>query len=131
MGFAHMESIYDLYDELRIAFPESFEDVDRRHIEEWGSLSAEYTYSWFKNLADALNADMNRRAQGERYSKVVAFMATAYLRASPEVRECIDVSFVENLFWQVSSSKAESYWNELPTSLKDLYVSFHRCTPLQ
>lgn len=130
-GFAQMESIYDLYDEIRIAFPQSFEDVDRRHIEEWGSLSAEYTYSWFKSLADACNADMNGRMPSERYSKVVTFMAKALLAASPEVHKCIDVSFVENLFWQVAPSKAESFWNELPESLKDLYVSFHRRTPLQ
>lgn len=126
-----MESVYDLYDEIRIAFPGSFEDVDQRHIKQWGSLSADYTYSWFESLADTLNADMNQRLSSERYSKIVSFMAAALQSASPEVYRCIDVSFVENLFWQVSPSKAESYWDELPAPLRELYVAFHKRTPLQ
>jgi hypothetical protein len=125
-----MESVYDLYDEIRIAFPDSFEDVDQRHIKQWGSLSADYTYSWFESLANALNHDMSRKVQSERYSKVVSFMATALQNASKEVYDCIDVSFVENLFWQVPALKAESYWNELPEKLKELYIAFHRRTPL-
>lgn len=126
-----MESLYDLYDEIRIAFPDSFEDVDRRHVEQWGSLSADSTYVWFESLANSLNADMNQGLRSERFSQVASFMASAWGRASPEIHDCIDVAFVENLFWQVVPSKAERCWAELPTSLKELYIAFHGRTPLR
>jgi hypothetical protein len=49
---------------------------------------------------------------------------------SAEVRNCIDVSFVENLFWQVPANRAEGYWQQLPGPLKQLYLQFHRRAPI-
>jgi len=46
-----------------------------------------------------------------------------------EVLACIDVAFVENLFWCVPEDKAPPYWLRLPSILKDLYVAFHNRSP--
>lgn len=125
-----MESVFDLYDEIRTTMPDSFADVDRNHIKQWGSLSSDYTYSWFESLANAMNDDMRQKVRSDRYSRVVSFMENALKTATPEVYNCVDVSFVENLFWQVPPAKAEGYWAELPVPLQALYIAFHGRSPL-
>jgi hypothetical protein len=53
------------------------------------------------------------------------------LNSSEEVFKCLDVAFVENLFWQVPASKATPYWEQLPARFKALYQGFHHRTPVQ
>ncbi|WP_459874025.1 DUF7674 family protein [Endothiovibrio diazotrophicus] len=48
-----------------------------------------------------------------------------------EVRNCIDVAFTENLFWQVKEENATPHWELLPSNLRDLHVGFHGRTPLR
>jgi hypothetical protein len=124
-----MDTVLDLYDALRSAMPGAFDDADRLHMQNLGSLSPEYTYSWFESLAAALNQGMARQDRMDRYSGVVAFMAGALKTASAEVRNCIDVAFVENLFWQVPAAKASGYWAQLPQPLRELYLAFHGRAP--
>lgn len=45
-------------------------------------------------------------------------------------RKYLDVSFVENLFWQVPPAKAAAYWKKLPLQLQALYVDFHSKPPI-
>ena len=46
------------------------------------------------------------------------------------ISSCIDISFVENLFWKVSTRKAQPYWTALPSVFKELYVQFHTSSPV-
>jgi hypothetical protein len=125
-----LETVFDLERFVRERFGDRLADVDKLHIERWGSLHADYVYSWFESLAYALNAAMTKGSEQARFAEVVGSMGAALRSASQEVINCIDVAFVENLFWQVPTDKAQASWALLPEPLKDLYVAFHSRPPV-
>ena len=125
-----METVVDLYNVARNRFPEITEAADTIHKGTFGEPSPEFSYSWFENLANALNKDMNKGVSPSKHMKLFSFMNQALFTCGPEIKNCIDVAFVENLFWQVPSEKAEQYWAKLPPALKELYIGFHGRAPL-
>jgi hypothetical protein len=56
-------------------------------------------------------------------------MRDRFMTGCGEVRNCIDVSFVENLFWQVTPDRSGPYWARMPDLLKRLYLGFHSKPP--
>lgn len=125
-----METVLELYQAVRDKFPELTIKADREHKKTWGEPDPEFSYSWFHSLADALNSEMNRGVPYSTYATVFSFINGVLPGCSQEIFKCIDVSFVENLFWQVPRAKAGPYWQEMPNPLKELYVGFHHRTPL-
>ena len=95
----------------------------------WGETGPEFAYSWFHGLANALNREMNKGTEPAHYRELLGFINSVLRDCGEEVRNCIDVSFVENLFWQVPSARTESYWQLLPGPLKQLYLGFHSRPP--
>lgn len=83
-----------------------------------------------KDLAKTLNREMAREEPVSTYLPVFDYFHSKFLTGDDEEKKCIEVSFVENLFWQIKSEKAEPYWQALPSSLKELYVKFHGCAPV-
>jgi hypothetical protein len=126
-----LETLHDLEGCVRDLLPGQLADADEIHVKRWGSLDPDYTYSWFESLAYALNAEMVRGARQTRFSAVANLMTQVLRDCSSEVRNCIDVAFVENLFWQVGPDQAAECWRALPSPLKELYIGFHGCTPLK
>lgn len=122
-------SVLKMYSEFRTEFPNIATKADEIHIEFWGSLDPEYTYSWFESLAKALNREMRNGVEATTYKGVFEYFRKAYLFGGDEAKNCIDVSFTENLFWRVQPEKAIEYWSILPDLLKGLYVNFHNRTP--
>ena len=125
-----MDTIADLYRVVRERYPEITVAADRIHGRTWGEPAPEFAYSWFESLANALNGEMNKGVDPGKYIKLFSLFSQTLQGCSPEVKECIDVAFVENLFWQVPGDKAEPYWAKLPASLKALYTGFHGRPPL-
>jgi hypothetical protein len=125
-----METGVDLYNAVRDRYPEISEAADRAHAKTWGEPDPEFAYSWFESLANTLNSSMNKDINANSYMKLFSFFNQTLQGCAPEIKNCIDVAFVENLFWQVPSNKAEPYWAKLPASLKELYIGFHNRTPL-
>jgi hypothetical protein len=125
-----MESVVDLYNAVRDRYPEITETADRIHVNMWGELDPEFAYSWFESLANALNSDMHKGINASNHMKLFSFLNQTLQGSGPEIKNCIDVAFVENLFWQVPSDKSEPYWAKLPASLKELYIGFHGRAPL-
>ncbi|MBV2132872.1 hypothetical protein KRX52_08675 [Pseudomonas sp. MAP12] len=125
-----MKTVLDLYNATRDRFPEITEIADRIHAKTWGEPSPEFSYSWFESLANALNNDMNKCVSADHHIELLLFLSQALHGCSTEIKNCIDVAFVENLFWQVPGSKAATYWENLPASLKELYIGFHKRAPL-
>ena len=119
-----------LYLEVRQRFPGITEKADRRHLEDWHELDHENSYSWFQSLANALNAEMARDVEHKVHRDLFDFIAAALVGASEDAYRCIDVSFVENLFWQVPGRKSQPYWQKLPEPLRLLYLEFHGRAPL-
>lgn len=126
-----MDTNGSFYVAARQAFPLLAGKADRHYIKYWDMQpSEEGAYSWFASLANALNEEMRRQAFLAESEKLFQFVAQTFGSSSDEVKRCIDVSFVENLFWQVPPSKSAAYWNQLPTMLQTLYVGFHSKPPV-
>ncbi|WP_177326914.1 hypothetical protein [Pseudomonas sp. ML96] len=124
-----LESIPAFYQSVRSAFPDIAAKADGKYFDDWGDPLPQFEYSWFHSLANALNAQMNKGIAPSDHLPLFTLISDALEDCSAEVRNCIDVSFVENLFWQVPSDKAEGYWQQLPNPLKQLYLQFHRRAP--
>ena len=118
-----------MYNEFRAKFPETTEKVDKEFIRLWFELDPKLSYSWFESLANALNNEMNKSVPVSQYTAIYEFIRSNYLNGDKEVKNCIDVAFTENLFWQIKPEKAKPYWDSFPDVLKDLYIDFHNKKP--
>ena len=117
-------------EEVKAKFPAISAKADREYIRQWGDFETDlYSYSWFESLANALNIEMDKGVPPKDYQDLFSFVSNGFLKGDEDTQNAIDVAFVENLFWNVSSSASELYWNTLPENLKDLYLSFHRKKP--
>jgi len=123
-------SVLDFYNNTRAKFPELTKKADKKHIEMWGEIDPEFAYSWFESLANALNEEMFKDVEALKYKELFSYISSNFNTGDKEVKNCIDVSFTENLFWKVPSLKAEPYWEVFPLNLKELYVNFHGKEPL-
>jgi len=124
-----MDSVLEFYNAVRRQFPQVTVRADAEYIKHWGEFDPEFAYSWFESLADALNRDMERGIDVQTHVDLLLFITFALATSKHEVIHCIDVSFVENLFWRVPKEKARPYWLRLPQPLKDLYIGFHHREP--
>jgi hypothetical protein len=125
-----MDPVADLYHQVRERFPPISASADRHHLKRWGDdLDVGVEYAWFEALADALNDEMAREVPYENHEPLVQFLERAFLLGTESIQKCIDVSFVENLFWRVPSHKCEPYWRRFPPKLKQLYTEFHHRDP--
>src|SRR5262245_57535904 len=125
-----MKTVLQLYVATRERFPELASSADKLHVRRWNELSAELAHVWFESLAQTLNVDMTADVPFQNHEALFSWLASTFDLGSEEVKTCIDVSFVENLFWEVPPGKAQGYWLPLPQRLKDLYVAFHQRAPL-
>lgn len=126
-----MQTNSAFYLAARDRFPALARKADHKYLKHWHDQpSAEDPYSWFESAANALNEDMKREDSLVECSEFFEFVTNVFASASEEVKRCIDVSFVENLFWQVPPAKAAAYWNKLPPRLQALYVGFHSKPPI-
>lgn len=125
-----MNTVPELYARVREQFPQISLVADRRHHRRWGdTLEVGIEYAWFEALADALNTEMHRGVAYSVHRPLFQFIEGSFFQGSEAVRQCIDVSFVENLFAQVPGEKCAPYWERLPSELKRLYTEFHRRDP--
>jgi hypothetical protein len=122
--------ILEFYNETREKFPEITDKADREHILIWEDLDPEYEYSWFESLAKAVNGEMDKEVTPDKYKELFLYLSSAFNNGDKDVRNCIDVAFTENLFWQIASDKAKPFWEVMPNNLKELYVNFHNKNPL-
>ena len=123
-------SVLDFYNTTRSKFPDLTKMADLKHIEMWGEIDPEFAYSWFESLANALNEEMFKDVKAVKYKELFNYISSNFNAGDKEVKNCIDVSFTENLFWKVPSEKAEPFWKLFPVNLRELYVNFHGKEPL-
>ena len=124
-----MESPLDLYRAVRSRFPAVTEKADAEHRRLGLEVNAKYLYLWFESLATALNREMAQGVSFLLHEPLFLFLAGALSAGGREVGECIDVAFVENLFWKVRAEQAQPYWQGMPSTLKELYMAFFQCGP--
>lgn len=123
-----MDPIPQFYRETRERFPTIVEATDRKHLEIW-ELNDEDAYMWLHSLADTLSVNMRTSAALDVAGTIFDYMAERFATGSAEIRRCIDVAFVENLFWLVPPYSAAVYWVRMPDPLKRLYLGFHSKPP--
>ena len=111
-------------DEIREMFPEASKLADRNHRDLGFEPEDEAFSIWLENFSKATDEYMNKD-QSDEVAQHFSFFSLKVRTGTPEIRQLIDVSYVENLFWSATNSSIEKYWPKLPQSLKDLYVQFH------
>ena len=124
-----MESLIEFYKSIREAFPNITKKADKIHIKQWGDLDEEFAYSWFQSLANAINSEMNKNIPYEVHNNLFNCLNMAANHENDEICNCIDVSFTENLFWQVIGEGRKEYWRKIPPQIRELYIDFHHSEP--
>lgn len=121
--------IDEMYEDFRNRYPELTKAVDGRHAQIFESVQNETAYMWFESVAGALNAQMGNPKQRTEFASIFKYFDMKFRTGSKKVKNCIDVSFVENLFWEVRPKKAAPVWATLPKNLQQLYIDTHGRTP--
>ena len=118
-----------MYDDFRSSFPELSANVDESQKKYLNEIALGTPFFWFECLATYINNEMSSEVDPKNYKPVFEYFRSNYLFSGAQVKECIDVSFIENLFHNVNSQKTEPYWVALPDLLKDMYFNFHQNRP--
>jgi len=122
--------VINLYTTTRKSFVEISILSDKEHARLWDEVDSEFAYSWFASLASALNNEISLGVEAEKYKELFNFFSVQYEAGSNDVKNCIDASFIENLFWHVLPRRnIKPYWTLLPKNLKELYTRFHGKAP--
>ena len=122
-------SVLQLYRDFRKRYPELTHAADARHIKVWDRVDDETAFSWFESLAGVVNDQMGTLEQSADLESVFSYFERELEGSDNEVKNCIDVSFVENLFWRVQSNSAAGVWDALPKLMQQLYLGFHGRPP--
>jgi hypothetical protein len=126
------KEIKQLYSEVQKDYPDICEIADQMYSDYWNSLvEVEFSeYSWFESLANALNSEMQKQVDPSKYLELLELIRHSFMMGDADVKQAIDVAFVENLFWKVPRNKVIPYWEVFPEKLKKLYIGFHGSDPL-
>jgi len=118
---------------IKARYPVISAKADAEYQRLWDDFEGEhYSYSWFEALANALNKEMNKKVSVTEHQELLAVIGSSFESGDEAIRQCIDVAFVENLFWQVTPLEfMTAYWSALPENLKELYIAFHGRGPLE
>jgi hypothetical protein len=122
------KTLQEMHSKFRAQFPGVSNRADAQHIRMYGKANV-YTYLWFESLAKALNHEMGDGSNANMLRDVFEFFRSHYAKGNEKIRDCIEVSLVENLFWNVAPDKARPYWELLPEMLKERYIKFHQREP--
>ncbi|GAB1255769.1 hypothetical protein NBRC116494_02710 [Aurantivibrio plasticivorans] len=116
---------------VRDNYPDISSRADALYDAYWNDLvDTEFSsHSWFESLANALNDEMSKRRPIQDYGPLLNAISQAFECGSDELKNTIDVAFVENLFWQVGPNDSEPFWHILPVNLRALYIAFHGRAP--
>lgn len=125
-----MKTIKDLFDAVRTRFPELASKTDRLHMERYVDDELELNFLWLECLADVLNEEMAAEVPYEKFAEFFLFIDRQAEEGTKEIQDCIDVALVENMFFDVKERYAKPYWQNLPNSIKELYLGFHGQPPL-
>jgi hypothetical protein len=107
---------------IRSYFPDASEKTDESMIRMGFEHEDEaYYYTWVEAFANETNSLMRERRQTE-VEKHLIFFVRQFDMGSDSVKSCIDVSYVENLMWDLDIEDKKWAWLLFPENLKLLYI---------
>lgn len=124
-----MNTVVELYRAFKNEFPQQTRLADARHLRLWGTPDDNFAYVWFESLANALNQCMRESLSPADMRPIFGFFSNAAGLTNPEIYDCVDTSFTENLFREVPATSAAPYRCILPANLQALYLRFHNKAP--
>lgn len=81
----------------------------------------EFYYLWVEAFADTTNQLIRERNEQE-FQKHLVFFSKQLDRGNDLIKKCIDVSYVENLMWNLENKDKKWAWPQIPKNLKRLYL---------
>ena len=79
---------------------------------------------WFESFAEVTN-ELMKDFKTEAVHHHFSFFLLHLENGSDIIKKCIDVSYVENLFWGLDKEISDYYWALLPVEMQALYLDFH------
>ncbi len=123
-------SLLILYQVFKSNFADLAQRADQRHLRVWGSVE-DSVYGWFECLAEEMNLDMRAGQQHQIHRAIFEFFRQQFMLGDESIKNCIEVAWLENLFWQVPAKLTASDWHALPLVFKQLYIGFHQKSPIE
>ncbi len=118
-----------MYHDFRGQYTAMSQAADAKHAATCDIDGSEVKALWFESLANALNDRMGHREHHAQIAAIFKYFDMKFRTGDADIKNFIDVCFVENLFWQVTPKNAAPVWALLPKNLQTLYVSFHGRPP--
>lgn len=107
-------------EDLRRELPRSSEQADKL-MHQRGFDKNDSCHLWIEAFADVTNILIAAR-NSEEATKHFSFFSQQYQKGSDEVKNCIDVGYVENLFFDLPDDDRKWAWKLLPDDLKSIYA---------
>ncbi len=123
-------SLLTLYQLFKSNFADLAQRADQRNLKFWDSVE-DSVYCWFESLAEEMNAEMRAGQQHQTHAAIFEFFRQQFMLGDAATQNCIEVAWLEHLFWQVPAQLAASDWNALPSVFKQLYIGFHQRSPIE
>ena len=114
--------VANLVEAIRKALPEAAKWTDGKMMALGFALNDNLYHLWIEALADVTN-DAIRERREDILKEQTSFMAQQYQMGSEEVKKCIDVSYVENLMWELEARDKAWAWPLFPDDVRKLYVA--------
>lgn len=107
---------------IRRDLPRAAEQTDRLMIDLGFEPREELNYLWVEAFADVTNNIIRNRDKRELDAHF-HFFSEQLEHGSQSVKNCIDVSYVENLMWSLEARDKKWAWPQIPKNLQALYIA--------
>ena len=105
---------------IRQMLPNAAAKTDQIMIGRGFELEEEAHYLWIEALADVSNSLIREKNENE-FKKHMDYFSVQYDQGSESVKNCIDVSYVENLMWDLKAEDKKWALPLIPDNLMKLY----------
>lgn len=108
---------------IRQSFASAAEEADQIMLGRGFGPEDEAHFLWLESLADVTNALIRQRNEYE-LGRHLQFFSWQFDNGTESVKNCIDVSYVENLAWNLGAEDKEWVWPLIPENLRQLHMAF-------
>lgn len=114
--------IRDFLRAIRLALPDAAVRTDEIMCEHGLDSHENAEYLWVEALADVTNRQIRQRNQ-KKVTTQLLFLSEQFEHGTDTVKNCIEVSYVENLMWNLNSEDKKWAWPQIPENFQRLYIA--------